>query len=471
MANKAIVLAVDERTFSAVELVHSHSGIEIVRYLVQQLPLTGIDPSELRKLWFDTGFSQQQAVLTIPGDMVKIKSVLVPKLPEEQLEAAVQIELESRENHGEIAKIVNWQPQDEMILVKVALVNNERLSQLIAKLREAGIGIRWSGLRMQAIQNFLNFNAGDFLSEEPLCTAYIDLDYQKTDFGVINGEELLYRRDFTPGLHEIGAGATEVGNDFMEELRLSFASYQAGTGRPPLGALWLFGNIDSAKKLLQQMLVDSGYEILIPDNSRIAGVIVANHHLPLVAPLIGLGLEELGCFDHQGYRFHSRDQAALAKGRQRVICAGKIGVIITLLIGGVFLGTHSKLEKDQKIQEWLNQKADLLAGIQRTEQRGTRDLEKVRQLEDWLADQGNELEFLRLLQDNLPEGTLITDLTLEDGAVKDISGTTPSVSVMFERLRRISGFESLKLKGTITITDQGEMFHIEGPLRIKERAK
>jgi hypothetical protein len=78
------------------------------------------------------------------------------------------------------------------------------------------------------------------------------------------------------------------------------------------------------------------------------------------------------------------------------------------------------------------------------------------------------LEFLRVFQDNLPAGTVISDITIEEGNVKDISGVTPLVSLMLDRFKQLPGLGQLKLKGAISLSDQGEMFHLEGPIILKE---
>ena len=116
-------------------------------------------------------------------------------------------------------------------------------------------------------------------------------------------------------------------------------------------------------------------------------------------------------------------------------------------------------------------KSEIITKLQREKSQTNANITRVRTLEDWLSASGNELEFLRLFKENLPEGTKITDITIEDGVVKDISGVTPSTSMMLNNLRKVKGLDQLKLKGTISITDSGEMFHLEGPIIRKEQSK
>ena len=92
---------------------------------------------------------------------------------------------------------------------------------------------------------------------------------------------------------------------------------------------------------------------------------------------------------------------------------------------------------------------------------------RLKALKEWQTDNLPELEFLTVLEQTLPEDTIISNLTLEAGVVKDLSGTTPSVSYLLNQLKKVPLLQNLKLKGTITVSPEGELFHLEGLIREK----
>ena len=113
-------------------------------------------------------------------------------------------------------------------------------------------------------------------------------------------------------------------------------------------------------------------------------------------------------------------------------------------------------------------KATLLNNLRLMERQTTQNTNQIKQLQGWLGKQNQELEFLLLLKNNLPDGTQITNLTIENGMVKDLSGVTPSVSLLLNKIKTVPGLQDLKLKGTISSSLQGEIFQLEGALSGKE---
>jgi hypothetical protein len=71
---------------------------------------------------------------------------------------------------------------------------------------------------------------------------------------------------------------------------------------------------------------------------------------------------------------------------------------------------------------------------------------------------------LRALQRCLAKDTLITDLTIEEGRVKNLAGLTPSVSLLLTKLEADANpvLNRLQLKGNIMKTESGyELFQLE----------
>jgi hypothetical protein len=466
MAQKATVIELANNTLTVVELWNQSSGIEVVRHLQRPLPEPGIDPAWLRSVLAEAGFSQKRIICSIPATMLQLKTVTVPVLTGEQLQAAIQMELDSANHHNNIFKVIYSQPQEEMLLVKVIEVNNKDFTGYLKLFRDAGLTVLWSGTRAAGILNFLNFNR-DFLKDQLIPAAYLDLNETKTEFGVFYKEELLYRRDFTPAARELSEGSPAAVTDFLEEVRLSMASYHAGIAGPIPGAIWLFGRVEYPEIRLSQLL-GNGYQVVIPKTSSFTGVRISGSQLSEAAPLLGLALGELVEAKATDLRFYSQEQQVNQNKQSRWLRAALAVMLGVVFAGGIFLGLRAGYEKNRKIQEWLAGKAPHLTRLRKLESETNRQLGKIHHLDEWLAQKNRELEFLRVFQDNLPAGTVISDITIEEGNVKDISGVTPLVSLMLDRFKQLPGLGQLKLKGAISLSDQGEMFHLEGPIILKE---
>ncbi len=469
MSKKAIVAELNQRSLTVVELAARRTGIEIVRYAVREVPPEGASSEWLRAVWTKENFSHNQIICSLPGFLTKFKSVYVPVLPQEQLTAAVQLELETSGTRGDIYHILSYQPQDQMILVKVVVVRNEELSAHLQIFQQAGLEVSWSGLKTRGIQNFINFNR-DCLGDQPTDAAYLDLGCDKTEFGVLLNQEVVYRRDFSPGTDELALGVGDSVIDFLEEVRLSVASFTAGTGFLLPSLIWAFGRVEEGNFTVREIL-QPDLAIKIPDNTRLLGVIVARRHLPQVAPLLGLALDEFGYFDQLGIQLYSYEQTIARQKRQWVLGFVKLAGAALILMGGILLTVQAEIVKNQKTGHWLQSKSEVIARLQQVELETSRNQTQYQTLEEWLNGSARELEFLKLFQENLPDGTRIADIIIEDGVIKDISGVTPVVSLMLNKLRSVPGLESLKLKGTISITDEGEMFHLEGPIVRKEAGR
>ena len=469
MSKPVIVLELGKEVLTAVELRNRATGPELIRYTLRNVPQTEYNPGWLKAVWEQEHFSHNKIICVLPTSIVKFKSVIVPNLPDDQLEAAVQMELDNGTGRGEIYKVINYQKQDQ-ILVKVVVLKNDQLKEHLNFLHEAGLEVLWSGLGSGGIQNFINFNSGYFDDPGEGAT-YLDLIEEQTEFGVINGAEIVYRRDFPSGAPDVGSEESEeFMTDFLEEVRLSLASFKTVAEIPIPSKVWLFGKVEVISQMMVNLKEELRLNLYIPEKSKLTGVLTSQH-TPELAPLIGLALDEIGLSRLEPLRIFSMEQAtAIAKQQKMMFFAG-LGLMGIILAAGLFLGMQAGLEKQAKINQWLAEQAGLISTLRRTEQITNQNLEQIRTMEAWLAIRGRELEFLLTLLENLPEGTKISDITLEDGVVKDLLGTTPQVSLLLNRIRQVPKLQNLTLKGTITSSTEGELFHLEGPITVKEPAK
>lgn len=466
MAKTCIVVEMDQENFYAVEMANRGGGAELVRYLAREIPPTGVSPEWVRRIWSEAHFSQNRVVCILPDQMLRTRTVMVPALAPEQLEAAVRMELGNAvESGGESFKILNYRVQERMCQVRVVLIHQKRLSETIHFWQQAGLVVEWSGVRTSGNQSFISFNL-NFFDDPSSGAAYLDLTETQTEFGVVRGDELIYCRNFPVSSTEIKEHPESGIKDLVEEIRLSTASYQAATGEPLPPKLLLFGNVTGMTHLYDQLGEQLGVKVLLPDRTRFMGMpLHAKELAARLAPLFGLGLYGIGCSEGAPQIF-SREQMKTKVNRKKFIAlAGMAGLVLILGVG-IVLWLQAGMEREKKTQEWLRQHEKTLTQLKQLEAETKLYREQIGKLEEWLDGRNRELEFLLALDRCLPLGTRVTQFTIEKGYLKDLSGITPSVTVLLQEIRRVPELRGIKQKGTINTTPEGEVFHLDGTISV-----
>jgi Tfp pilus assembly PilM family ATPase len=248
-------MEMSEENLVAIEVAVRGNDLELMRYAIRALPLEGVNSAWFHFVWSQEHFAARQVIYVIPGSLIRYKDMIVPHLPPEQLADAVRFELENGvEGAGFIYQIIDSQPQQQMMAVKVAIIDNVQLNSQIQFLSQAGFEMLWSGIRTRGIQNFIALNQSFFAGDkEPV--AFLDLTAGLTEYGVVNGEDLSFWRDFHPGYADLsGADQTGMIEEFEQELRLSMmAAVAAGEGGP-LRQFWLFGKTKRLAELVPQAI-------------------------------------------------------------------------------------------------------------------------------------------------------------------------------------------------------------------------
>jgi Tfp pilus assembly protein PilN len=466
MTKTVVVIEISGDSFTMVEVKGGLKHADLQRYLVCQIPDAGVTAAWLRQIWQKQNVSQNRVICILPNRIVKYKTVNLPVLPDRELENAIRLELDGG---GEaIIQILNQVEQDAMLTIKAAIIKNKDLAAWLLPLQEAGLEVLWSGYHSRGIQNFINFHQG-FLQERTQETVYLTLDDSRAEFGVVSDEALLYRRALEIGTHDFQDSANPIAEtDLKEELRLSIAAYQAGSGKEPPPLLWLFGKDRAALARIRAVLNRAGYQVNLSSKSRLAGV-APGEDTPGIAPLLGLALDELGwdvCEQLRVYTAQQREKQGLTI---RLCILGKYALAGCILVGGLMLMMQAKLVKEDQSAQWLAAQSGKLQELRRVEAESNTYLVEIKAMEKWLDSRGRELEFILTLQEGLPEDTLITDLAMEDGDISNIAGTTPSVSLLLSYLQHKPALRHLKLKGNIAVTEVGlERFQLEGAIKAKE---
>lgn len=465
MAKTTIVVYLGENYFSAVEVKINNSGAEMLRYSIHHLLESEFSGEWLAEIWKKEYFGQSKVIALLPQGLVKYKSVSFPNLPDEQLRAAIKLEMDNSEP-GTVYRMINIQKGEQNVSVKLALIKDIELESYLNRIRSAELTVEWAGLNHHGLQNYLAFNFDFF--EGPGTDLYLSIYDTCSELGAITDTELIYRRSLLIGESDLKADPAKHLPELIGEIRLSLVSYQATNHIPLPKQIWLFGEAKPEKEWLDQLASAFGIPFIISDQTRLSGVITGSHTAEL-APLIGLALDD-AWLSRKDWRFSTNEQARQEQSRQKVMIAIKAAMAGVLLIAGLVLGTYAKSIRNQKNALWLDEQKESITRLRQAETDANQKVGELKTLEDWLGRRGHELEFLRVLESCLPEQTQVTDLTIEDGAIKSLSGSTRSVSTLLEKLQRTPELKTFKLKGTITIDKNGmELFQLEGTFTPEEK--
>lgn len=467
MNKTVVVMEITADVVTVAEVKGGERNAALQRYLVRKLPEQGLTADWLRQLWQEEKVSQNRIICILSNRLIKYKTMTLPDLPDGQLENAIRMELDGG-NGDEMFHIFSKSAQDSMVSVKVGVVRNKDLVSFVTPLYDAGLEVLWLGYHARGIQNFINFHKG-FFHDKSRETSYLTFYENRAEFGVVTDETIEYRRDLEANIADFQDTPTPaIEEDLIDELRLSAASYQAGQGKKPPKVLWLFGKSKKALTKIENVLTKAGYQVCITENSRLGGK-TSGDETPALAALLGLALDELGWDTQEKLRIYTMEQREKQKMKSQLRLVGRYIFAAAVLVGGIFLIMQAKLVKQQKSNEWLEAQSGKIMELKRIEVETGQYLTRIKTMEQWLDSRGRELDFLVALQSGLPEDTLITDFAMEDGKVRNISGVTPSVSLLLGKLQKSPELRGLKLKGNIAVTEQGlERFQLEGEMKEKE---
>lgn len=467
MNRSVVVVELSGAVLTLVEVKGGPRQAALQRYLVRRLPENGVTADFISQLWREEKVLSSRIICTFSNRLIKFKTLTLPVLPDNQLQNAIRLELESSGSNDCIYHIFSKTIRERMVTVKVALVRNKDLTAVVRPFQDAGLTVLWLGYYCRGIQNFINFHRG-FFHDDYEAAGYLIFFENGAEFGVVTDETILYRRDLEINISDFQEPRPAAEVDLIDELRLSNAAFQAGVGKTPPKILWLFGKNNKALSHIHDRLAKEGYQICRSEKAHLTGA-ASETETPALAALLGLALDELGWDSVAGLRIQTLEQQEKAGIRERLKLAVKFALAGGILAGGLLLLFQARLVKRDKEARWLAAQSGKIARLRQIEAKTSQYLAKIKTMENWMDSRGRELEFLVALHQGVPEDTIITDLNMEDGQVRNISGITPSVSLLLDRLQKSPALRSLKLKGNIAVTENGlERFQLEDPTKQKE---
>ncbi|NLW46394.1 MAG: hypothetical protein GXY86_03510 [Firmicutes bacterium] len=458
MAKTTIAVYLGENHLAAVEVKANQGSAEILRYTVEQFPESGFSSEWLLEIWKKEYFSHNQVIALLPLNLIKYKTLTLPKLPDEQIQAGVKLEMENTDPEA-VYRIISIQKGAENTLIKLALVKDADLGSYLDRLSAAGFSVKWAGLNHHGIQNYLGFNLDFF--EGSGADVYLSVHNSCSEFGALTNEELLFRRNLLIGGNDLATASSEYLAELVEELQLSLVSFRTTNNMPVPERIWLFGEFRTKPEWLDHLSAALGIGFQISDQNRLSGVITGKYTAEL-APLVGLSLDDVW-LSRKDWRFTTNEQTLREVNHRKLLTGIKSGIAALMLLGGLLLGIQAKAVREEKNALWLHEQQESVAQLRRDETEANRKIEQIKTLEEWLGNRGRELEFLRVLEASLPEQTQIKDLIIEDGVIKSLSGSTRSVSTLLEKLQQTPELKTFRLRGTITTDKNGmELFQLEG---------
>jgi Tfp pilus assembly protein PilN len=462
MKNRVVIVATDSRKLLAVEVGGGGNGFEVLRLAECLLPGGQITAEWLREVWQKHSFQCKRTICLLPSDLVEFRILRLPHLDPEQMESALRLEYETK---NELYVVVSKQTEGQEIEVKTAVTSDGKLQDYLNVFEAAGLQVLWSGLRFRGLHAFLNFHVA-YLENAPI-QVYFDSNEDHLEMGLIDDSQLLYRRNLGLSFRDLQQQTSQTLEDLLEEVRLFFAVALRQTDRIPDKA-WLFGDLQPGLLPAQALAEEFRVELDCPRQSRLTGVLTGPA-TPRFAALLGLALDALNWDSHPELRFQTKAQKQRSAGRDRWWIMARAGAIILMILGGLSLGLRAQALKEAKDLAWIEHNSRRLARLTRLTAETRHNLQTIYSLEGWLQNRGVKLEFLKVLQASLPEGTTIADIYIEDGQLKNLSGVTSSVSELLHNFQRHPVLKGLKLKGAIVSDKDGrEQFQMEGAISVKE---
>lgn len=328
-----------------------------------------------------------------------------------------------------------------------ALVFPQRVLQSrIDLLKDAGLRLKYFVPRFYGIINYFLFYPENLPGNETV--ACIDFSTQETEITLFDRNGLLLPRSFPNPLkpenqYDTAALAGElrlVHLKLRQEGKLLARCYLSG---------WVSGlNPEELSPAVAANLgVDDGATGFILQDGLLSVTGREGSKTPGALTAIGLGLEGLG------YTPALRIYPNEAETRKKKIFYSQVvaGLSVFFLIGGLYFQYSAHQRNKWLLRERTRLEQSVEARLMRYENLWSNRVPSLRFFTEW--------------EKIAPEGTVITALVIEGNEVKEVSGYTPSFSVLYQRMLSSSSLRNLKIRGGIRKHSEGyEAFRLSGPM-------
>lgn len=414
----------------------------------------------LRRTVAEAGFTSRTAAISVPRTGAVHRILDLPPLPAAETRAAAAAALEDLVPYAAADICLGWQRREGRVLAVAAergLVEKHRAALLETGLTPIRMDLRPAAVAAAFWHGYGTESAGRLV-------ALLELRTEESTVILLRDGELLYSRAL-PGLGEDGLSNLP---SFAETLRQTYALLRMRPDWLEPDRLWLAGTwagrTEVRERLAATMGVDPGFFVTAkpkcllrpanqpepgPEMMAAAGQCLTALGFPSPAPDLLPGLTK-----------DSRGHWLASPAVPLILCA-------LMSLGGLRLLTAASTRRIGAAAAWLATRQERIASLRdkRAEINAMRD--RLALLTNYGSRTRSYLDLISALTRALPPGTRLTRLAVRDGQVEAAEGTTPSVSLLLERLRTEEILNRLRLRGQAAtrIVDgrQVEAFVLAGP--------
>lgn len=412
----------------------------------------------------EAGFTSRAAAISVPRAGAVHRILDVPQLPAAETRAAAAAALEDKVPYAAADICLGWERRKGKVLAAAAergLVEKHRAALLEAGLTPIRMDLRPAAVAAAFWHGYGTESAGRLV-------ALLELRTEESTVILLRDGELLYSRAL-PGLGEDGLSNLPA---FAGALRQTYALLRMRPDWLEPDCLWLAGTwagrTEVRERLAATMGVDPG--LFVPAKPKCL-LRPANQPEPGPEMMAAAGQ----CLTALGFPSPAPDLLpGLAKDSRHWLASPAVPLALCALLslGGLQLLSAASTRRLSVVSAWLAARQDRIESLRdkRAEINAMRD--RLALLTSYGSRTRSYLDLVSALTRALPPGTRLTRLAVRDGQVEAAEGTTPSVSLLLERLRTEEILNRLRLRGQAAtrIVDgrQVEAFVLTGPFGAEE---
>lgn len=406
---------------------------------------------ELSNLIHENKIKVQNLIVAIPRHLLTIRTLRFPSTNKEELVSMVELQATKQipyasEDIITDFKIVEIEPSG-FSKVFLAIVHKDIISNYIRILEEAGLKPQQFIISSEALSGwFAQFKSKAENVPDPI--AIVNVDSLSSDLIIIYNSQLVFSRSITFNAQE--QNQTTV-NNFLGELKNSFATYQKEKLGPDLSKIILTGannyflswpeNFKTELNLEVEVEEPDKYmekeeELIFPPGGKNRSISLANlFGLLLIEPELSLNLLP--------------SQVRKQQERQANKKASLFTIILTIfVIGAIFSLVLLKMFQKERLLSCLEFELKKISPQVQGTQQMTKRLEFIEQR---LNSQGTGIDILYELYKLIPSDISLSIFNLEENGTVTLQGTAVVMSAVFNlvnTLEKSPFFQNVEVKYT-----------------------